>query len=126
MDDDQQQTDVDLGFVTIDDTEESLFHLKQEDDSSSSCCQYGSFGLTSDKPCDTDEEAVPQSSSSDVKLEELVGMGCGAYESSLDDVLAFRDFPKDFKELDLESGILGCEMWEETFTEVLFPSLLAV
>ena len=117
---------MDLGFVTIDDTEESLFHLKQEDDSSSSCCQYGSFGLTSDEPCDTDEEAVPQSSSSDVKLGELVGIGCGAYESSLDDVLTFRDFPKDFKELDLESGILGCEMWEETFTEVLFPSLLAV
>ena len=117
---------MDLGFITIDDTEESLIHLKREDNSSSSCCQYDSFTVTADKLCDTDEEAVPQSSSSDVKLEELVGMGCGAYESSLDDILAFREFPKDFKDLELESGILGSEMWEETFTEVLFPSLLAV
>lgn len=61
-----------------------------------------------------------------MKLEDLVGMGCEAFESSLDDILNFKDFPKDFKQLDIDSGMLGADMWEETFTEVLFPSLLAV
>lgn len=124
MDDNQQQTDVDFSF--LDDTEESFIQPKQEDSSSSPCCQHASFSVTEDKICDRDEDAVPQSSGSDLKLEDMVGMGCDAFESSLDDILNLKDFPKDFKELDIESGMLGCEMWEETFTEVLFPSLLAV
>ena len=117
---------MDLGFLEVDEGEESLIELKQEGKSSSTCCQYTTFSGTEEKIPHTDEETVPQSSGSDITIEDLVGMECEAFDSSLDDILNLKEFSKEFKELDVDSGMLGCEMWEETFTEVLFPSLLAV
>lgn len=117
---------MDFGFIEVDEGEESFLQPKQERRSSSTCCKFDSFSVTKEKSHQTDEEAVPQSSGSDITLDDLVGMECEAFDSSLDDLLNLKDFSKEFKALDVESEMLGCEMWEETFTEVLFPSLLAV
>lgn len=68
---------------------------------------------------------VPESGSGDITVTDLVGMDCEAFDT-LDDILNIKDFSQELKELDVEPGMLSCEMWEETFTEVLFPSLLAV
>lgn len=117
---------MDFGFLEHDEEGESLALIqpKQEAKSGSTCCQHKTFSTTKDKVDNTDE-TVPESSSSDITVADLVGMDCEAFDS-LDDILNFKDFSKEFKEIEVEPGMLGCEMWEETFTEVLFPSLLAV
>lgn len=114
---------MDFGFLEFDEEREpqALIQPKQEAKSGSTCCQHSTFSATKDE----DDNTVPESSSSDITVADLVGMDCEAF-NSLDDILNLKDFSEEFKELDVEPGMLGCEMWEETFTEVLFPSLLAV
>lgn len=95
---------------------------KQEDKPSSTCCKRSTITATKEE-IHADAETVPQSSGGDITIEDLVGLECDAFDSTLDDILNLKDFSKEFKQLDVEPGLLGCEMWEETFTEVLFPSL---
>lgn len=120
------QPDMDFDLLELDDGGESLAPIepKQEAKSGSTCTQHNTFSATKDKANNADE-TVPESSGSDITVADLVGMDCEAFDS-LDDILNLKDFSKEFKELEVESGMLGCDMWEETFTEVLFPSLLAV
>lgn len=113
-------------MLEVDEGGEFLIQPKQESKTSSTCCQYATFSTTNEKIHHTDAEAVPQSSGGDITIEDLVGMECDSAFDSLDDILNLKDFSKEFKQLDVEPEMLGCEMWEETFTEVLFPSLLAV
>lgn len=116
---------MDFGFLEDDEGEShALIQPKQEAKSGPTCCQHSNFSTTKGKVDNTDE-TVPESSSSDITVADLVGMDCEAFDS-LDDLLNLKDFSKEFKEYEVEPGLLGCEMWEETFTEVLFPSLLAV
>lgn len=124
MDDDQQQFDMGIGFFEIDEAGESLLQPKQEDRSCSTSCQYGDTSATEEQVHHSNDESVPQSCS-DLTVEDLVGIECDGFDS-LDDLLNLKDFSKEFKPLDAEPEMLGCEMWEETFTDVLFPSLLAV
>lgn len=44
----------------------------------------------------------------------------------LDDFWNLKDFFKEFKDLNAEFEMLGCEMWEEIFIEVLFLLFLVV
>ena len=120
------QPDMDFGLFELDGEGESLAIIqpKQESKSGSTCCQHSSYSATKEKVVNTDD-TVPESSSSDITVADLVGMDCEAF-NSLDDIFNLKDFSKEFKELEVEPGMLGCEMWEETFTEVLFPSLLVV
>lgn len=118
------QFDMGIGFFEIDEAGESLLQPKQEGRSCSTSCQYGDTSATEEQVHHTDDESVPQSSS-DLTVEDLVGIECDGFDS-LDDLLNLKDFSKEFKPLDAEPEMLGCEMWEETFTDVLFPSLLAV
>lgn len=113
-----------IGFFEIDEAGESLLQPKQEGRSCSTSYQYGDTSATEEQVHHTDDESVPQSSS-DLTVEDLVGIECDGFDS-LDDLLNLKDFSKEFKPLDAEPEMLGCEMWEETFTDVLFPSLLAV
>jgi len=116
---------MDFGLFELDEEGEclALMQPKQEAKPGSACCQY-STSVTKGTVNSTDE-TVPESSSSDITVADLVGMDCEAFDT-LDDILNIKDFSKELKELDVEPGMLSCEMWEETFTEVLFPSLLAV
>lgn len=116
---------MDFGMLELDEEGEclALMQPKQEAKPGSACCQH-STSVTKGTVNSTDE-TVPESSSSDITVADLVGMDCEGFDT-LDDILNIKDFSKELKELDVEPGMLSCEMWEETFTEVLFPSLLAV
>ena len=119
------QSDMGFSFLEIDEAGESLLQPKQEGKSASTCCQFADFSATKEKVIPTDAETVPESGGSDITVEDLVGIECEGF-SSLDELFNMKDFSKELKPLDVEPEMLGCEMWEETFTEVLFPSLLAV
>lgn len=55
----------------------------------------------------------------------MVGQASGNMES-LEEILNCKDINKELKELGIEQGNVGPDMWwEESFPE-LFPSLLAV
>lgn len=116
---------MDFGVFELDEEGEclALMQPKQEDKPGSTCSRHSNS--VTKGPVDSTSDSVPESSSSDITVADLVGMDCEAFDT-LDDILNIKDFSKEFKELDVEPGMLSCEMWEETFTEVLFPSLLAV
>ena len=116
---------MDYGMFELDEEGEcfALMQPKQEAKPGSACCQH-TTSVTKVRVNSTDE-TVPESGSSDITVTDLVGMDCEAFDT-LDDILNIKDFSQELKELDVEPGMLSCEMWEETFTEVLFPSLLAV
>ena len=121
------QLNMSFNLFELDEGGESLALIKpkQEHKLTGACCQHKTSSAKTEELTIRDN-AVPGTGSSDMTVPKLVGVDCDDAFSSLDDILCMKDFSRDFKELEVEPGTLGCEMWEETFTEVLFPSLLAV
>lgn len=120
------QHDLDFGLFELDGEGDclTLIQPKQEATAAPTCCQLNTNPDAKEEVRTTDG-TVPESSSSDITVADLVGMECESLDS-LDDLWNLKDFSKEFKDLNAEPEMLGCEMWEETFTEVLFPSLLVV
>lgn len=120
------QHDMDFGLFELDGEGDclALIQPKQEATAAPTCCQLNTNPDAKEEVRTTDG-TVPESSSSDITVADLVGMECESLDS-LDDLWNLKDFSKEFKDLNAEPEMLGCEMWEETFTEVLFPSLLVV
>ena len=120
------QHDMDFGLFELDGEGDSLTFIqpKQEATAAPTCCQHDTNTDSKEEVQSTDG-TVPESSCSDITVADLVGMDCESLDS-LDDLWNLKDFSKEFKDQNAQPEMLGCEMWEETFTEVLFPSLLVV
>lgn len=107
------------------DDDSELLEPKQEHKHISACCQGSEiigrpFKVESVR--DSDTQCIPQG------IDSLVGSAAEPMES-IDEILGYKNISMELKELDVEPGTLGdsgISAWEESFTDLLFPSLMAV